>query len=195
MTFSHIEQTAEKFISHRGEAAYDIKKLDKVFELLKSNSFELKFRNIDFRIAKVHTYAYASFDTNKDLLSKLGYVILLVDKAGNCSFLNWCSVKRKRVAKSEISTDLCPMAHAFDSAFTLVRTISRVVSRKIPMRIFKDSMTLFDSIVSFCSMTEKSILFEIFSLREACRNGNMAKLGWIRTQNSIADALTKDSLT
>ncbi len=41
-------------------------------------------------------------------------------------------------------------------------------------------------------MTEKRLLIDIYCLREAHRNGDLANLDWIRTQHNISDALTKD---
>lgn len=41
-------------------------------------------------------------------------------------------------------------------------------------------------------MTEKLLLIDIFCLWESYDNGNMTKLGWICSQNNIADAQTKE---
>ncbi len=40
-------------------------------------------------------------------------------------------------------------------------------------------------------MTEKRLLIDIYCLLEAYRKGELANLGWIRTQHKISDALTK----
>ena len=41
-------------------------------------------------------------------------------------------------------------------------------------------------------MTEKRLLIDIACLRQAYRSGELANLGWIRSEHNIADALTKD---
>jgi len=74
----------------------------------------------------------------------------------------------------------------------MCHTVGRLIGRKMQLRLFTDSRTLFDAIVSFCSTTEKPLLIDIFGLREAYRNGDLARLGWIRTEYNIADGLTKD---
>ncbi len=79
-------------------------------------------------------------------------------------------------------------AHGFDATFVISHTFGKYL--KIIFRVFTDSRTLFDSIVSLCTITEKRLLIDI-CLREEYWNGDLAKLGWICTQHNISDALTK----
>ncbi len=117
---------------------------------------------------------------------------VFVDAAGHFSVLSWSSVKCKRVTRSVLAAELYALAHGFDAGFALSHTVGKLIGRKVTIRVFTDSRTLFDSVVSLCSMTEKRLLIDIYSLREAYRTGDLAKLGCIRTQYNIADALTKD---
>ncbi len=55
------------------------KRLDDIFSRLKADDFMLCYGNVDIDTAEIHVFADASFATNKDLSSQLGYVILLVD--------------------------------------------------------------------------------------------------------------------
>ena len=214
-----IERSPESYASHRGEAAYvstcsrpdiacaisqltqvkasdateaDYKRLDEVFRRLKYDSYELQYGHVDLKTAEVHVFADASFASNRDLTSQLGYVILLVDRNKNCSIMSWSSVKCKRVTRSVLAAELFAIAHAYDAGFAIRHSICKLLGKDVHLRVFTDSKTLFDSIVTLCSMTEKRLLIDIAGLREAYRNGELSNLGWIRSGNNPADALTKD---
>ncbi len=171
----------------------DFKRLDGIFSRLKADDFRLCYGSVNIDTAEIHVFADASFATNKDLSSQLGYVILLVDDKGNCSFLSWSTSKCKGVTRSVLAAELYALAHGFDAGFALSHTVCKLLGRKMKVQVFTDSRTLFDSITSLCSMTEKSLLIDIYCLREAYRNGELANLSLIRTQHNISDALTTTS--
>ena len=91
-----------------------------------------------------------------------------------------------------MAAEIYALAHGFDAGFILAHTVRKLLNRTVNIRVFTDSRTLFDSIVSLCTAAEKRLMIDIFCLREAYRNGDLANLGWIRRQHNIADALTKD---
>ena len=214
-----IERTPDSFVSNRGKASYlasctrpdiacavnqlsqrkadeateeDFKRLDITLKRVREESVELLYGNVDLETAEVHVFADASFATNADLSSQLGYVVLLVDQDSNCSLITWSSSKCKRVTRSVLAAELYAIANAFDVAFAITHTFECILGRKVELRVFTDSRTLFDSIISFCSMTEKRLLIDIACLRQAFRSGELANLGWIRSCENVADALTKD---
>ena len=217
---SHIiERRPESFASYRGEAAYvstcsrpdvtcavnqlsqvkateatesHFKRLDNVFRRLKSDTYELQFGNVDLETAELHVFADASFACNKDFSSQLGYVVVIVDRDKNCSLIAWSSVKSKRVTRSVLAAELYSIAQAYDAGFAIRHCVSKLLQREVSLRVFTDSKTLFDSIVTLCSMTEKRLLIDIAGLREAYRNRELSNLGWVRSGNNVADALTKD---
>ncbi len=92
------------------------------------------------------------------------------------SVLSWSSVKCKRVTSSVFAAELYALAHGFDAGFALSRTVGKLIGRNVTSRVFTDSRILFDSVVSQCLMTEKRLLINIYSLREAYRAGDLAKL-------------------
>lgn len=98
-------------------------------------------------------------------------------------------MKCKRVTRSVLAAELYAVAHAFDVTYAFANSAGRLLGRKMPVFIYFDSRTLFESIIKRCSMTEKRLLIDIV----AYRNGDLEKLCWIRTQYKIADARTMDS--
>ena len=214
-----VERSPDSFMSNRGKASYlasctrpdiacavnqlsqrkadeateeDFKRLDTALKQLREESVELLYGNVDLETAEVHVFADASFATNADLSSQLGYVVFLVDQDRNCSLITWSSSKCKRVTRSVLAAELYAIANAFDVGFAIGHTFESILGRKVELRVFTDSRTLFDSIISFCSMTEKRLLIDIACLRQAFRSGELSNLGWIRSGENVADALTKD---
>ena len=216
---SKIERSAESFMTNRGKAAYltsctrpdvacavnqlsqvkaslateeDFKRLDKVFQQLRNERVELLYGNVDLDTAEVFVFADAAFATNLDLSSQLGFIALLVDQDRNCSIITWSSTKCRRVTRSVLAAELYALASGYDMGYAIAHTFSIILGRKVDLRVFTDSRTLFDSIITFCSMTEKRLLIDIACLRQSYRNGDLANLGWIKGEHNVADALTKD---
>ncbi len=94
--------------------------------------------------------------------------------------------------RSVLAAELRAVTHVYDAGFALAHAFSVLLSRKMKIRVFTDSRTLFDSIVTLRSMTEKRLLIDIAGLREAYSKGDLSNLGWIRSEYNIADALTKE---
>lgn len=104
----------------------------------------------------------------------------------------WSSVKCKRVARSVLAAELYALTRGFYAGFALRHTVGKIIGRNITVRVITDSCTVYDSVMSLCSMTEKGLLIDIYFLREAHLSGDLGKLGWIWIQLVIADILTKD---
>ncbi len=104
--------------------------MDKVFKRLKSNSYELKYGNVDLKNAKIQVFLDASFANNKDFPSQLGFIILIVDLNGNCSILSWSSTKCKIVTRSVLAAEFYALAYGYDAGFTIAYTVGNLLGRK-----------------------------------------------------------------
>lgn len=58
--------------------------------------------------------------------------------------------------------------------------------------MFADSKSLFDAITKRSQISEKRLLIDLATLRDARRRNVMNNIGFIRTEHNIADPLTKD---
>ena len=176
------------------EADYpDFKRLDQIFKRLKEKQYGLRYGHINLETAEIQVFSDASFGNNKDLLSQIEYMILWVDAKHNCSILSWSSTNCKRVTRSVLDAKLYELAHGYDTGFVMAHTVGKLLNRPMKIRVFTDSRTLFDSIVSLCTIAEKRLMIHIFCPREAYRRGKLANLGWIRLQHNFgADVNTKD---
>ena len=54
------------------------------------------------------------FANNKDFLSQIGYILVLVDLLNKANIVHWSSVKCKRITRSVLAFELYAMAYSFD---------------------------------------------------------------------------------
>jgi hypothetical protein len=57
----------------------------------------------------------ASFANNRDLLSQIGYVLVLADSTGRANILHWSSTKCERVTRSVLASELYGIARGASS--------------------------------------------------------------------------------
>ena len=64
---------------------------------------------------------------------------------------------------------------------------------KIPLFMFKDSKSLFDTITKHSQISEKRLLVDMATIRDGYRRKERKNIGFIKTNYNIADTLTKGS--
>lgn len=171
------------------------KELDRVNAEMHSDPLQLVYKPLDLDSVKLCIYTDASFANCPDLRSQLGYVVFLRDKFYNCSLISWASSRSKRVTRSVLAAELFALSQGYDVGFAQRHTLSQILGREVPMRLFTDSKTLFQSVTNLTSMAEKRLLIDIASLRDAYRNGDLEHLAHIDTADNPADAMTKPAAT
>ncbi len=65
-----------------------------------------------------------------------------------------------------------------------------MLGQKIPLYLFTDSMSIFDTITKLSSTSEKRFLIDISSIRQPTSSGRY-KHGKISSEHNLADPLTK----
>ena len=65
----------------------------------------------------------ASFANNRDLLSQIGFIIVLIDRNQDVNILYWSSIKYKQVTRSVLASKLYILAHGFNIAAVIKLTI------------------------------------------------------------------------
>ena len=66
------------------------------------------------------------FANNKDLLSQIGFVIVLADLINKANIIYWSLIKCKRVIRSVLALELYTMAYGFD-----IRTVLKFIIEKL----------------------------------------------------------------
>ena len=153
----------------------------------------LKFVHLDHSTLNIAVFVDASFANNPDLTSQLGFVVTLMDSTGSANIIHYGSSKSKRVTRSALAAELYALAHGFDIASALGTSIAEIFSRKIPLVLYTDSRSLYDSLVSLNSTSEKRLLIDLHIIRQAYERREITEVCWIPTAQNPADAMTKEA--
>ena len=80
-----------------------------------------------------------------------------------------------------LAAELYAMAYGFDVASALKSTIDDIFGRQIPLNIYTDSRSLYDSLVALNSTTEKRLLIDLQLLRQLYKRREITEIYWIPT--------------
>lgn len=139
----------------------------------------------------LRVYADASFSTNDDLSSQLGFITLLSDNEGQCHILDYSSKKSKRVVRSIMGGEVCAFMDAFDSVFTLAADLELIYARKLHIYMFTDSKQLFDAMIKGKRTQEKRLMVDITAARQSYKRFEIHRVGLVRGTDNPADGLSK----
>jgi len=136
-------------------------------------------------------YTDASFASNDDLTSQLGYIILLCDKSNRCHVLQYSSRKSKRVVRSIMTGEMYSFTDAFDCAFMFKHDLETIYQQRIPITILTDSKQVFDVITKASRTSEKRFMIDVCVAREAYNRYEISNVGLVLSAQNVADGLTK----
>ena len=151
----------------------------------------LRFVGLDESSLCVGVFIDAAFANNPDYSSQLGFITTLMDKNNTCNIVHYGSVKCKRVTRSALASELYAMVHGFDQSYVVKVTIDSFLGKCIPLNIYTDSKSLFDSLVTLNTTSEKRLLIDLSMLRESYERREIANVYWIPSEQNPADGLTK----
>lgn len=115
----------------------------------------------------------------------------LPDGKGNVALLSWFSKKCLRVVPSFQAGEVNAAVTAFDLAFALQHTLEPIFGRKFELYLYTDSYSKFSTITKFQSIREKRLLIDLSVLRHGYRSKNIYNVGFVNSEEMIADPLTK----
>ena len=151
----------------------------------------LRMPKLDPESLHVRAYTDASFSTNSDHSSQLGYIVLPADEHDSACVLHYASYKSRRVARSVLGAEMYAFAHAFDFAYCPKTNLEKLLDRRVSLSIFTDSKSLFD-VITKCSQTqERRLRIDLQAVCDAYAVRDISNVGFIRGPNNPADGLTK----
>ena len=153
----------------------------------------IKFIKLDINTLQLIVFTDASFANNADLISQIGYIIVLADGNNGANIIHWSSVKCKRITRSVLASELYGMALGFDTGSSIKTTFSKILDKSIPLVICTDSKSLFDCMVKLGTTREKRLMIDIMSLRQSYERREIAEIKWIEGNTNPADAMTKSN--
>ena len=150
----------------------------------------LHYPPLDRTTLQLRAYADASFATNDDQSSQLGFIILLVDGSGQAHVLSFSSRKSRRVVRSVLAVEVYAFGAACDEGYMLRHDLERLYDCHIPLTILTDSKQLFDVVTRGSHPTEKRLLIDVAAAREAYNHREISSVGLVTSANNISDSLT-----
>ena len=148
---------------------------------------------LDLETIHIVGYCDASFASNADLSSQLGFVVLLKDKNDKACIIHYGSWKCQRVTRSVLGAETFAFAFTLDFCLVFSHDLSSMLGKRIPVLIFTDSKCLFDTITKLSTVAEKRLLIDIATIRESYSTGDLTNVAHILSKFNIADALTREA--
>ena len=152
---------------------------------------ELKYPKLDIDSLRILVYVDASHNNRENNRSQLGLLILLADKTDRFSFLQYTSYKSRRVTRPGMAGEKLAFVDGFDCALLLRHDLMRLFARELPILVFTDSQIIFDVLTRSRYTTEKRLMIDISSAREAYREKKIANVALIHSDYNYAESLTK----
>ena len=171
------------------ESLISINKL--LAHLHRTPHMKLSYTKLDLRSLFLVTYTDTSFQNNHEYRSQLGFIILLADKFNHCCVIHYSSHKSKRVATSSMAAEALAFADGFYNSFIIKHDLQRIMGRELPLLMLTDSKIFFDMLTRKKYTTEKRIMADIASTREAYDAMIISNISLIKSMHNPADALTK----
>ena len=95
------------------------------------------------------------------------------------------------MTSSILVAEVYAFSTCFDFAYTLEHNLDVILGREIPLHLFTDSKSLFDTIRRLSGVAQKRLLIEKAALREAYTKAEISNVGDVLSADSLADVLTK----
>ena len=119
-------------------------------------------------------------------------VVLLVDKHNKSCVIHYASWKCRRVTRSVLAAEIYAFAACLDYCITLRHDLQSMISRPVPIEIFTDSKSLFDTITKLTWLSEKRLLIDVSAIRESYYAGDLDDVAHLSPEYNHADCLTED---
>lgn len=195
---SHVRPDVAAFVSIIGSVTATtflpdhVASINRKVQYLKSTaSIGLVFPKLDVDSLRLVVYTDGSFANRDDKTSQIGFVTCLTDKTGRVVILSYRSCKSWRVCRSAMASETLAFVAGFDTGFTIRAQISEILQLDLPLLIYTDSKCLFDVMTTAKKTTEGRLMINIFAARQSYRRGEINNICLIRSNDNLADDLTK----
>ncbi|KAA8490976.1 Retrovirus-related Pol polyprotein from transposon TNT 1-94 [Porphyridium purpureum] len=157
---------------------------------LTNNAYSLIYRPLDIQKLKFRVYADASFASNRDYSSQIGYVVFLGDHTDTVHFLHAVSKKTRHAVYSVMGAELLALCAALDFAEALRADLLRT-GVAVDIDLYTDSKQIYDAVAHGTTLDEKRMMIRLLMVRQSVDVLSIARLHHISGTQNVADALTK----
>jgi hypothetical protein len=151
----------------------------------------MRFVQLDIPTVHIAVFVDASFASNRDGSSQIGYIVCLRDARGKCNVIHSSSTKSKRVARSTLTAEIFALLDGFDCGYVLKVWLERLFNKSLELHILTDSRTAYHTVTTLVITRERRLMVDLHLLREAYENREITRISWITGLSNPADGLTK----
>ena len=171
----------------------DLIRLNKLVDRVKRECVNLFFPRIQsLEKCIIECYADASFGNLPEDKSQGGLIIFLRDKYGKRCPILWQSRKLDRVVGSTLAAEALALIEGAGAAVNIAEIIKQLTGQdKIDIYCYIDNKSLVDSLSSFKQLTDRRLRVDTMGLEEMLELGVIKKLTWVKSEQQLADCLTK----
>ena len=169
----------------------DVKQANKVCRKMKRRIVTLRFPKINLSTASIVGYCDAAWANLEGGATAGGYLVMLVGEGGECAFWSWRCRKLRRVVRSTTAAETFILADLVDELWLARRLWGAITGRTLPVLARTDSRNVHDHVHVGRQMSEKRLLVELATVKDAIRNGDLKGVEWVDTRMQLADCLTK----
>ena len=131
----------------------------------------------------------ASFASNLDSTSQLGYLCFLADNAGNVVPIQFKSYKARIVTRPVMGADLMAFSDMLDAAYTMAAELREMLPiKRIPVKLCTDNRSLFDVISKETRMSEKRLMIDIAAACEGFQKHEINDIGFVLSDKTSPTA-------
>lgn len=142
--------------------------LKEAIKLIKNNVFiGLSEPRLDENSLQFWVYVDASYPTNNDLSSQLGYLDLLSNKSSIFHVLYFYSNNSKRAVTSIMTGETCASMATFDAATLAKKDLQKLTGSTTPLFFFMNSKQWFDAETKRKQTSKKRLMTDFTAARES----------------------------
>ena len=159
--------------------------------LRKTKDRRLQYPKLDPNSLRLACYVDAGHCNTSEGKSQLGYLLILADASNKCSILAFSSKRSRRIVRSTTAGEGLAFADGFDISYAAREDLQHALGKNIPILMLTDSQILFNIITRRRTTTERRMMVDLKSIREAYAKREIANIALIASGDNPADALTK----
>ena len=136
----------------------------------------LSFIKLNIETLQLLIFTNSLFTNNKDLLSQIGYILVLADLLNKANIVHWSSVKCKRITKSILTSKLYTIAYNFNISTAIKTTVKLQLNINLPLILCTNSKLIYKCLVKLGTIQEKRLIIDVICLHQSYKRREIAKV-------------------
>jgi hypothetical protein len=121
----------------------------------------MRFVQLDIQTVHISVFFDASFASNRDGSSQIGYIVCLREALGKCNVIHSSSTKSKRVARSTLTAEIFALLDGFDCGNVLIFWFERLFNKPLELHILTDSRIAYHTVTTLVITRERRLMVDL----------------------------------